>query len=75
MNSAEAEPRELATERPRDRPPKTCLADSRWTYQTQNRTLWFFFQFAHRERLQDAIFNFLEAIMIFVQDSLSFVQI
>jgi hypothetical protein len=66
-HSAQRHAHELAPRRLGDRHTQRRLADSRRPHKAQDRALGILHQLAHREKLQDALLDLLQPVMIFVQ--------
>src|SRR5438128_6663732 len=74
-HTAEGEADELASGRARDRLRQRRLADARRSDEAEDRAFRLFDELAHREELQDALFDLLEAVVVFVQDLLGEIDV
>src|SRR5439155_7664298 len=74
-DAAERQPHELAIHRARDRFRQRRLADAGRSGEGEDRRLRLLDERADREELEDALLDFLEAIMIFVEDLLGALQV
>src|SRR5262249_13637116 len=52
-----------------------CLSNSRRSDEAQNWTFRVLFQLANREVLDDSVFDFVEPVMVFIQNLLCFLEI
>ena len=71
-NAAEAHPYELAAQRLGDRLAETRLPDARRSHEAKNRTFDVRFHFPYREKLENSVFDFLEVVVIGLEDILCF---
>ncbi len=69
VHAAEAHPHELAFHRPRDRLAERGLADAGRPDEAQNRSFALRRELAHREVLDDAALDLLEAVVILVENA------
>src|SRR5215813_13902155 len=68
MDSTQTLAHELAIHRPSDALPERSLAYSRGTHQAQNGTFPFRHELTNREKFNNALFHFLESVMVSVQN-------
>src|SRR5262245_64326410 len=68
MDSTQTLAHELAIHRPSDALPERSLAYSRGTHQTQNRAFPFRHELTNREKFNNALFHFLETVMVSVEN-------
>jgi len=68
VDAAEAHPHELAAHRAGDAPAKARLADAGRSDECEDRAADGVRQGAHREVLEDALLDFLQAVMVLVED-------
>ncbi len=69
-DAAEADPVELAAQRPGDRLAQRRLAHARWTVEQQDRRLHVALELEHGEVLQDPLLDVVEPVVVLVQDLL-----
>ena len=72
MQSAEAEPHEFAADGARDRLAKRGLAHAGRTDEAQDRALALGLQLAHGQKLEDALLDLGQAVMVLVEDAARF---
>ena len=70
VEAAQREAHELAVEGARNRATERSLADARRADEAEYRTLRLLLQFADCERLDDALLNFVEPVVVFVENLL-----
>ncbi len=68
VHATEADAHELAAQRPRDALAERGLADAGRADEAQDRAAPFRVQLAHREELEDAPLDLLEAVVVLVED-------
>src|SRR5262245_6328290 len=68
MDSTQTLAHELAIHRPSDALPERSLAYSRGTHQAQNGTFPFRHELTNREKFNNALFHFLETVMVGIQN-------
>src|SRR5215475_7829044 len=68
VDSTQTLAHELAIHRPSDALPERSLAHSRGTHQAQNRAFPFRHELTNREKFNNALFHFLEAVMVSVEN-------
>src|SRR5215472_15658028 len=68
MDSTQTLAHELAIHRPGDALPEGSLADSRGTHQTQNGAFPFRHELTNREKFNNALFHFLETVMVGIEN-------
>ena len=69
-HTAEADPHVFLIQRTRHRARNACLAGSRRSHQTDDRAFSLARQIAHREKLQHTLLDFLQTVVIFLQNPL-----
>ena len=74
-HAAERQAHELAVHGARDRLGERGLADARRADEGQDRRLRLLDEGAHREELEDAVLDLLEAVVIFVEDHLGVLEV
>ena len=75
VQTAQREPNEFSIKRARNRTTQRGFTDAGRADQTQDRSLRSLLQLAHRQRFDDALFDFLQAVMIFIENLLRFFEI
>jgi hypothetical protein len=73
-HTAKRHAHELAVRRPGDGFAQRGLADPGWAHQAQYRTLDLAHALLHREVLENALLDFLEAVVVGVENSLAFLR-
>src|SRR5260370_16475700 len=68
VHSAQRQARELASERARNGFTQRSFAHAWWSDETQNRSFHVRLQPPHRKVVEDAVFYFLQVIMVVVED-------
>src|ERR1019366_1721610 len=68
MHAAERDADELAPERPRDAATERRLADAGRADEAEDRALLVLLQLSHRQVLEDALLDLLEAVVVLVED-------
>ena len=66
-NASQSEADEFASGRPCDRHAQRCFSNARRANETENRPFGFLDELANREKFQNAFFDFLQTVMVFVQ--------
>jgi len=72
LHATERDTNKLAAHSPGDGATEGGLADPGWSHQTKNRPLKSLLQTVHGQKLQNALLDLLEIVMVFVQGLLSF---
>jgi hypothetical protein len=67
-NATERDANEFASGSMADGHGQGSLADARRTYEAENGAFGVFYQLANGQELQDAVFDFLEAVVLFVEN-------
>ena len=74
-HSAETDPHKLAAERVRNRLAKAGFADTRRPEETKNRAVTLRIELAHGQIFDQPLFNFLQIVMIAIEDLLGLIEI